>query len=240
MRSVGVCSLLLLAIIASGCATKKPLHPQVTPIINRANDLDQLAAVNTRDITTVDGVLVKNVEALNVRLRDVDQLSTGVSRQADAVQQEALVVNALANVLTYAILNMDNYEEVAKAEVQFPAEGDQLTDQATETIDDFATKFDDAPGFVVTLKGNTDASGDKEYNYGLSKRRAAAVAGYLASKFHIQLYRMFIVGLGPDEPIAKNDTQSGRAKNRRVDVTLFRNAPPTQANEDSDEQAVLR
>ncbi|HEX7893847.1 MAG TPA: hypothetical protein VF447_06630, partial [Terriglobales bacterium] len=87
MRITGCC-FLLLAIATSGCATKKPLNPQVKPIINRANDLDQLAAMNTRDIATIDGVISKNVEALRARITDVEQVSAGVNRQAERVQQE--------------------------------------------------------------------------------------------------------------------------------------------------------
>ena len=240
MRSAGVGILLLLAIVTSGCATKKHFKHQVTPTINRSNDLDQQAAGNSGDVLTVNDVIGKNVDALTARILDVNQLSTGALRQAGAVQQEAVDLDALLNVLTNAILNLDNFEEVARVEVQFVAEGDQIDGHAAGTIDDFASKFDDAPGFLVTLKGNTDASGNKEYNYDLSKRRALAVAGYLASKFHIPPYRIFIVGLGPDKPVADNSTRSGRAKNRRVDVTLFRNFPPTQANEDSDERAAIK
>lgn len=240
MRSAGLCSLLLLAIATSGCATKKPLNPQVKPIINRANDLDQLAAVNTRDIVTIDGVISKNVEALRARITDVEQVSAGVNRQAERVQQEVEDVNTFVTVLSSAILNTDNYQEVAKVVVQFPAKEDQLDDQAEGTIDDFAAKFDDAYGFLVTLTGNTDTTGNTEHNYDLSKRRAMAVAGYLESKFHIPAYRIFVVGLGPDKPIAANTTQSGRAKNRRVEVTLLRNSPPTQANDDSDERAAIK
>ena len=239
MRIAGCC-LLLLAIAASGCATKKPLNPQVKPIINRANDLDQLAAVNTRDIATIDRVIGKNVEALRARITDIEQLSAGVSRQAEGVQHEVGDVNTFVAVLSGAILNMDNYLEVAKVAVQFPAKGDQLDDQAEGTIDDFATRFDDASGFLVTLTGNTDTTGNTEHNYDLSKRRAMAVAGYLELRFHIPAYRIFIVGLGPDKPVAANTTQSGRAKNRRVDVSLFRNSPPTQANDDSDERAAIK
>ena len=106
MRIAGAC-FLLLAIATSGCATKKPLNPQVKPIINRANDLDQLAAVNTRDIAMIDGVIGKNVEALGARITDIEQVSAGVSRQAEGVQQEVGDVNTLVTVLSSAILNMD-------------------------------------------------------------------------------------------------------------------------------------
>jgi outer membrane protein OmpA-like peptidoglycan-associated protein len=67
-----------------------------------------------------------------------------------------------------------------------------------------------------------------------------AVAGYLAAKFRIPAYRIFTVGLGPDQPVAENKSKSGRAKNRRVDVALFTSAPATQANEEPAQSAAIK
>src|SRR5690348_10268361 len=84
MRSAGVGILLLLAIVTSGCATKKHFKHQVTPTINRSNDLDQQAAGNSGDVLTVNDVIGKNVDALTARIVDLNQLSTGALRQAGA------------------------------------------------------------------------------------------------------------------------------------------------------------
>jgi len=114
---------------------------------------------------------------------------------------------------------------------------DQLDEKATEVVDDIANRLPEKGAYVLTLKGNTDAAGLHEHNYELSKRRAMVVAAYLAAKFHVPAYRIFVVALGPDQPVAGNKTRSGRSRNRRVDITLFTNAPPTEADEEPAQSA---
>jgi len=71
----------------------------------------------------------------------------------------------------------------------------------------------------ITLAGHTDIVGTEEYNQKLSDRRAKAVADYLIRK-GINPSRINVVGYGSKKPVAPNDTEEGRAKNRRVEVIL--------------------
>ncbi len=85
---------------------------------------------------------------------------------------------------------------------------------------DDATKIADAmkeyPGANVQLEGHTDSVGTEEYNMTLSRRRANNVKMYLVEKFNIDASRISTVGYGTSKPIASNDTDAGRQKNRRV------------------------
>jgi OOP family OmpA-OmpF porin len=69
----------------------------------------------------------------------------------------------------------------------------------------------------VTLQGHTDAIGSAEYNQGLSLKRANAVKKYLVNK-EIAASRLEAKGSGETEPISSNDTETGRAFNRRVEI----------------------
>jgi OmpA-OmpF porin, OOP family len=71
------------------------------------------------------------------------------------------------------------------------------------------------------VEGHTDAVGSESYNTELSRKRAEAVVNYLTSK-GIERNRMDIVPLGKSNPIATNDTQEGRAMNRRVEIKLIK------------------
>ncbi len=73
------------------------------------------------------------------------------------------------------------------------------------------------PSLKVEIQGHTDSIGSAEYNMALSKRRAQAVADYLASH-GISADRLTVVGMGESQPIASNDTEEGRARNRRVQI----------------------
>jgi outer membrane protein OmpA-like peptidoglycan-associated protein len=76
---------------------------------------------------------------------------------------------------------------------------------------------------VVDIVGNTDNSGARDYNILLSKRRADAVKGYLKQKYGFPENRMRTFGNGPDQPVASNDAEDGRALNRRTDIKVYPN-----------------
>ncbi len=72
----------------------------------------------------------------------------------------------------------------------------------------------------IRIEGNTDNTGSRELNVALSRRRAQAVADYLISEHNMPRNRLIVVGNGPDQPVASNNSESGRAKNRRTDFEL--------------------
>ena len=76
----------------------------------------------------------------------------------------------------------------------------------------------------IEVFGHTDSAGDEKINLQLSAQRAKTVADYLKSK-GVHEKSVFYVGLGERFPIASNATSSGREKNRRVEVHLFRPIP---------------
>jgi len=75
------------------------------------------------------------------------------------------------------------------------------------------------PTYKVQIDGHTDSQGKDEYNQALSDSRAASVKAYLASK-GIAESRLSSAGYGETKPVADNNTAAGRAKNRRVEMTL--------------------
>jgi outer membrane protein OmpA-like peptidoglycan-associated protein len=76
-------------------------------------------------------------------------------------------------------------------------------------------------GLNLAIEGYTDSTGSKQYNEELSKRRADAVVEYLVAKHDIPIYRIHMVGLGPEKPVDEARNRAARAKNRRVEVKIF-------------------
>ncbi|MEM6964140.1 MAG: phosphate ABC transporter substrate-binding/OmpA family protein [Bacteroidota bacterium] len=72
----------------------------------------------------------------------------------------------------------------------------------------------------IRVEGNTDNTGNYSSNVKLSKKRAQSVVDYLISEYGMPRNRFIIVGNGPDNPVASNNTENGRAKNRRTDFEL--------------------
>ena len=75
----------------------------------------------------------------------------------------------------------------------------------------------DNPDLRVTVEGHTDSVGSAAYNQKLSERRAQAVKRYLVRQ-GIDPSRITTEGYGKSRPIASNETEEGRAKNRRADI----------------------
>jgi outer membrane protein OmpA-like peptidoglycan-associated protein len=71
----------------------------------------------------------------------------------------------------------------------------------------------------VVVEGHTDSYGRDDTNLQLSQQRAEAVSAYLAD-LGIQAFRTSSVGYGETQPIANNETEQGRARNRRIDVRI--------------------
>lgn len=84
------------------------------------------------------------------------------------------------------------------------------------------------PGAGVVVEGHTDARGDEDRNRALSHERAIAVREHLLLHLPISSDRIQAVGRGESRPVASNDTEEGRARNRRIEVVLA--LPPLAGN----------
>jgi NitT/TauT family transport system substrate-binding protein len=73
----------------------------------------------------------------------------------------------------------------------------------------------------VRVEGNTDNDGEYNMNVSLSKKRANSAIQYFVSKYYFDADRFVVVGNGPNKPVADNETDQGRAKNRRTEVQLL-------------------
>ena len=76
------------------------------------------------------------------------------------------------------------------------------------------------PGWLIVISGHTDATGDAQHNLRLSSARAAAVHAWMRQMGSIPDSCFAVQGFGASQPIASNDTEAGRAANRRVDIRL--------------------
>jgi outer membrane protein OmpA-like peptidoglycan-associated protein len=103
-----------------------------------------------------------------------------------------------------------------------------LPPQAKKEIDGFLSdlKGDLAGGenAVFLIAGHTDSMGADDYNYELGKRRADAVNRYLVTQKKMDPLRVVTVSYGANSPVAENKSRDGRAKNRRVEILVYREA----------------
>jgi outer membrane protein OmpA-like peptidoglycan-associated protein len=144
-------------------------------------------------------------------------IGAGVGAYMDA--QEAELRAELAGSGVQVQRNGDELNLIMPGNVTFNTDEYAIKGEFFPVLDSVAQvlyKFTDT-NLVVT--GHTDSTGSKDYNYNLSNRRANSVANYLATHGVTQS-RLISQGMGPDEPIASNASESGRAQNRRVELQI--------------------
>jgi outer membrane protein OmpA-like peptidoglycan-associated protein len=101
--------------------------------------------------------------------------------------------------------------------IQFDVNSDKVKPESYATIKEIAQVLKDNPTVKVKVLGHTDSDGEDAKNLDLSKRRAISVKNELTTKFAIDASRIETDGKGETEPVAKNDSQLSKAKNRRVE-----------------------
>jgi outer membrane protein OmpA-like peptidoglycan-associated protein len=105
------------------------------------------------------------------------------------------------------------------SDVLFDVDSVLLSPAARDTLGQTATVLNDFPKTAVVVQGFTDSTGSERHNLELSERRAQAVVNYLVDR-GVEPERMTAIGYGEDHPIASNDTEQGRRRNRRVSILL--------------------
>lgn len=108
---------------------------------------------------------------------------------------------------------------LAAKNVFFATASSKLLAKSFPKLNDVVSILNDNPSYKVQIDGHTDSQGKDEYNQTLSDQRAASVKAYLVSK-GIDEARLASTGYGETKPVADNNTAAGRAKNRRVEMTL--------------------
>lgn len=115
-------------------------------------------------------------------------------------------------------------QEVARIDllVNFDFDRSVVKPEYMDEIEQLANFMRQYPDVVAELEGHTDSVGTDAYNQGLSERRANAVRQVLIDRFNIPAARISTVGFGESRPVATNDTDAGRAQNRRVITVILK------------------
>ena len=102
--------------------------------------------------------------------------------------------------------------------IQFDFDQATIKGESKPTLDEIAKLLTDRPDLKLDIVGHTDGVGTDAYNLDLSNRRASNVVAALIGTYGIDQTRLSSRGAGMSQPISSNDTDDGRAKNRRVEL----------------------
>ena len=213
----GLCAALASAVLLSSCAT-------YTGQTNDPNDPNRTrtGALIGAGIGAVAGLLTGD-DAVERRQRAL--VGAGVGALAGGGigayqdRQEAELRRDLAGTGVDVVRQGDNITLNMPGNITFAFDSSNLQSQFYPILNNVADTLNDYNQTVIEVAGHTDSVGDAGYNQNLSVERAQSVANYLSSRGVMQ-QRMIVTGAGETRPIASNDTEAGRAQNRRVEITI--------------------
>jgi outer membrane protein OmpA-like peptidoglycan-associated protein len=104
--------------------------------------------------------------------------------------------------------------------ILFPFNSTEILPAGRDNLQSLANSLEKYPNSDILIVGHTDSVGTDAYNLDLSQRRALAASALLQS-FNVPATRLHAVGKGESEPIQPNDTDAGRAQNRRVEIAIY-------------------
>ncbi|MDH3339528.1 MAG: OmpA family protein, partial [Gammaproteobacteria bacterium] len=103
----------------------------------------------------------------------------------------------------------------------------QLKPQSFDLLGKVEKAIDVFPRSELIIEGHTDSHGGDDFNQTLSQARAESVQQYMINAMRIPTYRLIATGYGETRPVASNETESGRERNRRIDIVIRPNIEPS-------------
>jgi outer membrane protein OmpA-like peptidoglycan-associated protein len=108
------------------------------------------------------------------------------------------------------------------SDILFDVDSYELKSETKKQLIDFAQTLNKYEETDIRIEGHADATGSDDHNLKLSRQRADAVGSFLEAQ-GVKTSRVDEMGYGESQPVADNSTETGRRKNRRVDIAVFAN-----------------
>ncbi|MBB2487172.1 OmpA family protein [Mitsuaria sp. WAJ17] len=137
---------------------------------------------------------------------------------AQSLSQQLNGAYSLKNALRVGSTEQGQLDQVLAGRiVEFEPGSAVLRPQGMALLDEIGGVLQTVQGKRVQIVGHTDGQGERASNITLSLARADAVRQYLVQKHRLPAQQLSIDGMGPDQPVASNATEEGRARNRRIE-----------------------
>lgn len=211
-RRAGLAVALSLSLVA-GCTTVNPYtREQQTSKVAKGAGIGAAAGA-------VVGLLTKGDKLQNALIgAGVGALAGGGAGYYMDVQ-EAKLRQRLEGTGVSVTRTGDNITLNLPSNITFASNSADLNAQFYNALDGVTLVLKEYEKTVIEVAGHTDSTGSDQLNQALSERRAQSVASYLSSH-GVKSQRLITIGAGETRPVASNDTEQGKAANRRVELTI--------------------
>jgi peptidoglycan-binding protein ArfA len=203
------------------------------PSVNLIDKIDVAAGATAPGFDGLDAVLNAaadipdfhfTVEGGTLTLTGIapsDDVKAAVEAAAKAGWPNLQIINNIA--VKGAAPSCDNLQATVDADlaapIKFQTGSDKLTKDGQQQLSTVVSAVKACPDVKLTVIGHTDNTGTDAINNPLSESRAKAVAGYLVAQ-GLPADSVTSKGAGSSEPVASNDTEAGRAQNRRTEIKV--------------------
>ena len=208
MKISWLAAVLVVAFAATGCASTQNTRVEEGAVIGGATGAVVGAVIGNKTGSTAKGAIIG--AAVGGVAGAV--IGSQMDEQADELEDE--LDNAKIERVAEGI------QITFDSGILFGFDSDQLKPEARDNLRTLLQSLNEFPNTELLVVGHTDAIGSESYNQRLSERRARSAAEYLMS-MGLDGHRVELQGLGEIEPVADNDSEDGRALNRRVEVAIF-------------------
>jgi OmpA-OmpF porin, OOP family len=171
--------------------------------------------VTVKTLQWSGGLVASQIKLRNTDLKTASMIRNGT---AQGFAQQTAATQALRGRMG----DIDKYNIKGTTNVYFDTGKWQLTPQAKSELCATATNADATDNALMLVVGYTDSVGDDDFNQTLSEKRASTVINHLQQACRWKPYRMLTpTGMAESDPLASNDTDEGKAQNRRVSVNVL-------------------
>ncbi len=191
--------------------------------------VEQLRETSRQNQNDLDDSRARIAE-LEDEIRDLDKRLGGVSQERSAliqkleaekrVRDQFAAVEALFKRDDAHVSRENNTILLRMVGLTFKSGRAEIGADQRGLLDKVRQAINVFPNSQVVVEGHTDSYGSDAANLALSRKRAEAVRDYLTNELGVPAFRISAVGYGETRPIASNDTEEGRARNRRIDIRI--------------------
>ena len=212
----------LSVVAAAGCATKGYV---ATTIDQRTQEVERRVGQVERTLEDTAAGTGRNA----ARILEVDRTASdahesasealATSRQAELTAADTRTrvdgLETASRRLLFEVKVVADHRRFGFADATLPKAVSDELDEMMSRIRSLATSAD------LEIEGHADATGPAPYNARLGLRRAESVRRYLHEEHGLPLHKISVISYGEEKPVAPNDTNEGRAMNRRVVVRVL-------------------
>jgi OmpA-OmpF porin, OOP family len=184
-------------------------------------DGKQLGSVDSDPVTGEYQFKIPAGKQYSVRAEAKDHISETQTIDLRKILDDGKVEIKNITLRPIEVVKIDSLSTITLNTILFAFDKSTLLPESYSELTRISDLMKKYPQMTVEIAGHTDATGDETYNLTLSKMRAESVAKYITSK-GIDANRIAIAFFGENKPKESNDTQPGRARNRRVEFKIIK------------------